>query len=131
MTEKVTGTIYKKVRFEAMLRNHKTGEIDLEDVFVQFPLSVIYEANGEEKTTPETDMTEQELWNAAIARVQCMTAYGTIGEAIALRKKETTLEKKMRAETQRSIFEEIRDQKDELNDALRNEAAERYDNMIR
>lgn len=130
MSEKIIGTIYTKIRFEAMIREHKTGEIEMHDVFVQYTSGVIYEAGGEEKVDANGTMPDYDNWTAAIANTQPLTRYGETGELISLRKRETTIEKKMRTDTQLTIFDAIRDEEDALNTALRDEAAERYDQMI-
>lgn len=130
MNERVTGRIYTRIRFEAVIREKKTGDIGMKDIFVEYPSSVIYEVAGEEKVGAYMEMTDQELWNAATANTQPDMCYGETGELLALRKKETTIEKRMKRDTQPSIFDAAADE-DKLNAELRNEAAERYDNMIR
>lgn len=131
MSERVTGRIYTKHRFEALIREKKTGDVILRDVFVEYPSSVIYEAGGEEKVAEHMTLTDHDLWVAAIARTQPLTTYGETGELISLRKKETEIEKRMNADRQRTIFDVIEDTRDKLTDELHAEASERYDNMIR
>lgn len=128
MTEKITGTIYTTVRFEALIRDRE-GYAKLEDVFVRYPSSVLYEVNGEEKTGTYVTMTQPELWETAIRNAQQLTYFGTAGEILMLRKKETTatVEKKTR---QASLFDAV-ERADEVSKELQEEAAERYDNMIR
>lgn len=128
--EKVIGRIYTKHRFEALIREKKTGDIIMRDVFVEYPSSVIYVVEGEEKIGTMQNMTEIELWNAATANTQKLTTWGETGELIALRKKEMEIEKRMYREKAPSIFDAITDD-EKLTAELRNEAAERYDNMIR
>lgn len=129
--EKVIGRIYTKHRFEALIREKKTGDIIMRDVFVEFPSNVIYVVDGEEKIGTMQTMTEIELWNAATANTQPLTTYGETGELISLRKKEMEIEKRMNADRQRTIFDVIEDTRDKLTDELHTEASERYDNMIR
>ena len=129
-SERVTGRIYTKHRFEALIREKKTGDVILRDVFVEYPSSVIYVVDGEEKIGTMQTMTEIELWNAATANTQQLTTWGETGEIIALRKKEMEIEKRMYRDKAPSIFDAITDN-EKLADELRNEAAERYDNMIR
>ena len=131
MSERVTGRIYTKHRFEAVIRDKKTGDIILRDVFVEYPSSVIYVADGEEKIGEYVTMTEHELWNAATTNAQPLMTYGETGELLMLRKKEMTIEKRMDAERQRTIFDVIEDARDKLTDELNAEASEHYDNMIR
>lgn len=129
--EKVIGRIYTKHRFEALIREKKTGDIIMRDVFVEYPSNVIYVVEGEEKIGTMQTMTELELWNAAMANTQPLTTWGETGEIIALRKKEMEIEKRMhRDDKAPSIFDAITDN-EKLADELRNEAAERYDQMIR
>ena len=129
MSEKIIGTIYTKVRFEAVIRNKKTDGFGIKDVFVEYPSSVIYEAGGKEKVAEHMTLTDHDIWVAAIARTQPLTTYGETGELLSLRKRETTFEKRQ-PDRQRSLFDAIREEKDELNAALRAEANERYDQMI-
>lgn len=132
MSEKIVGSIHTKIRFEALIRNHKTGDIEMKDVFVQYQSSVIYEAGGEEKVVVQNEgITDHDHWTAAIARTQPLTTYGQTGELISLRKKEMEIEKRMNADRQRTIFDVIEDTRDKLTDELHAEASERYDNMIR
>ena len=131
MSERVTGRIYTKHRFEALIRDKKTGDVIMRDVFVEYPSSVIYVADGEEKIGAYVSLTDQELWNAATANAQSLTTYGETGELLSLRKKEMEIEKRMNADRQRTIFDVIEDERDKLTDELRTEASERYDNMIR
>lgn len=129
--EKVIGRIYTKHRFEALIREKKTGDIIMRDVFVEYPSNVIYVVDGEEKIGTMQTMTEIELWNAATANAQPLTTWGETGEIIALRKKEMEIEKRMNADRQRTIFDVLEDERDKLTDELHAEASERYDNMIR
>ena len=129
--ERETGRIYTKHRFEALIREKKTGDVILRDVFVEYPSSVIYVADGEEKIGTYVTLTDQELWNAATANAQSLTTYGETGELLSLRKKEMEIEKRMNADRQRTIFDVIEDTRDKLTDELHAEASERYDNMIR
>lgn len=131
MSERVTGRIYTKHRFEALIRDKKTGDVIMRDVFVEYPSSVIYVADGEEKIGTYVTLTDQELWNAAAANVQSLTTYGETGELLALRKKEMEIEKRMNADRQRTIFDVIEDERDKLTDELHAEASEHYNNMIR
>lgn len=85
--EKVIGRIYTKHRFEALIREKKTGDIIMRDVFVEFPSNVIYVVDGEEKIGTMQTMTEIELWNAATANTQQLTTWGETGEIIALGKR--------------------------------------------
>lgn len=128
--EKVIGRIYTKHRFEALIREKKTGNIIMRDVIVEYPSNVIYVVDGEEKIGSMQTMTEIELWNAATANTQPLTTWGETGELIALRKKEMEIEKRMYRDKAPSIFDAITDN-EKLTDELRSEAAERYDNMIR
>lgn len=128
--EKVIGRIYTKHRFEALIREKKTGDIIMRDVFVEYPSNVIYVVDGEEKIGTMQTMTEIELWNAATANTQPLTTWSETGELIALQKKEMEIEKRMYRDKAPSIFDAITDSEN-LADELRNEAAERYDNMIR
>ena len=132
MSEKVIGRIYTKHRFEALIRD-KTEDCDIitKDVFVEYPSNVIYVAGGEEKIGTMQTMTDGELWSAAIANVQHMTAYGETGELLALRKKEMEIERRMYENRQRTIFDAIEDERDKMTDELHAEASEHYDNMIR
>lgn len=129
--EKVIGRIYTKHRFEAMIREKKTGDIIMRDVFVEFPSNVIYVVDGEEKIGTMQTMTEIELWNAATANAQSLTTYGETGELLSLRKKVMEIEKRMNADRQLTIFDVIEDTREKLTDELHAEASERYDNMIR
>ena len=131
MSERVTGRIYTKHRFEALIRDKKTGDVILRDVFVEYPSSVIYVADGEEKIGTYVSLTDQELWNAAAANVQSLTTYGETGELLSLRKKEMEIEKRMNADRQRTIFDVLEDERDKLTDELHAEASEHYDKMIR
>lgn len=130
-SERVTGRIYTKHRFEALIRDKKTGDVIMRDVFVEYPSSVIYVADGEEKIGTYVSLTDQELWNAAAANVQSLTTYGETGELLSLRKKEMEIEKRMNADRQRTIFDVLEDERDKLTDELHAEASEHYDNMIR
>ena len=130
-SERVTGRIYTKHRFEALIREKQTGDVILRDVFVEYPSSVIYVADGEEKIGAYVSLTDQELWNAAAANVQSLTTYGETGELLSLRKKEMEIEKRMNADRQRTIFDVLEDERDKLTDELHAEASEHYDNMIR
>ena len=131
MSERVTGRIYTKHRFEALIREKQTGDVILRDVFVEYPSSVVYMADGEEKIGAYVTLTDQELWNAATANAQSLTTYGETGELLSLRKKEMEIEKRMNADRQRTIFDVLEDERDKLTDELHAEASEHYDNMIR
>lgn len=122
----IIGTIYTTTRFEALIRDNRTGDIEMKELGVKFPSSVIYLADGEEKIADHVTMTQVELWNAAVANAQPLITYGETGELISIRKRETTIERKDR-KRERSLFDPP---EEELTETLRNEANERYDQMI-
>ena len=123
---KITAKVYNETIFEAMIREHRSGYIEAQEIRIRYPINVVYvDDNGQQRTGTPQEMTETQLWDAAVEKVQHLTAHGATHELVTLRRKETR-STVVDVEQQRSLF----DAEDDLYNTLKQETDERFDRML-
>ena len=115
---KIIATVYNETTFEVLLKEHRSGYVDIKEIAVKYPLNVInIDERGQQKNGTPIELTETQLWDAAIERVQLMTSHGATHELLTIRRKDTRT-KIVDTDLQASLLDEMREETDERFDRM-------------